>query len=101
MDPRSTVQNDRQSGAKVRASSERIVGPVDVARNILSLFVAMTGSRDLFRAAVEYVATITPVQDILARPEIVAGIRNTHAAMKGPPPPMPGPTRGQLLDMFR
>jgi hypothetical protein len=61
----------------------------------------MTGSRDLFRAAVEYVATITPVQDILERPEIVAGIRNTHAAMKGPPPPMPGPTRGQLLDMFR
>jgi hypothetical protein len=61
----------------------------------------MTASPDLFRAAIEYVATITPVQDILERREIAAGIRDARAAMKGPPPPMPGPTRAQLLDLMR
>lgn len=75
--------------------------PDGLARDILSLFVAMTGSPDLFRAAMEYIATITPVQDILERPEVAAGIREARAAMKGPPPPMPGPTRAQLLDTMR
>jgi 2-polyprenyl-6-methoxyphenol hydroxylase-like FAD-dependent oxidoreductase len=75
--------------------------PDGLARNILSLFIAMPGSPDLFRAAMEYVATITPVQDILERPEVAAGIREARAAMKGPPPPMPGPTRAQLVDAMR
>jgi hypothetical protein len=61
----------------------------------------MTASPDLFRAAIEYIATITPVQHILERPEIAAGIRDARAATKGPPPPMPGPTRTQLLDLMR
>jgi hypothetical protein len=40
--------------------------PTDpLARSIRSLFATMMADPDLFRAAVEYIATITPVQRIL------------------------------------
>jgi 2-polyprenyl-6-methoxyphenol hydroxylase-like FAD-dependent oxidoreductase len=94
---------DRTRFAEIEALREgRASPPADgLAQRILSLFTTMTASPDLFRAAIEYVATITPVQDILERREIAAGIRDARAAMKGPPPPMPGPTRAQLLDLMR
>lgn len=94
---------DRTRFAEIEALREgRASPPADgLAQRILSLFTTMTASPDLFRAAIEYVATITPVQDILERREIAAGIRDARAAMNGPPPPMPGPTRAQLLDLMR
>ena len=73
----------------------------DLARGILSLLMTMTASPELYRAGVEYFATITPVQQILERPVVAAGIRDRLAAMTGPPPRMPGPTRTQLLDALR
>ena len=57
---------------------------------------------DLFRAALEYVGTITPVQQILARPDVAERIRAARAAMPAAPPrPLPGPDRQQLLDLVR
>ena len=68
------------------------------ARSIGALLATMSASPDLFRAALEYIATITPVQEILQRPGIADAIRNAQAAMKdAPPPPVPGPDRAQLL----
>jgi 2-polyprenyl-6-methoxyphenol hydroxylase-like FAD-dependent oxidoreductase len=72
----------------------------DLSRRILSLLGVMGAHPDLFRAAVEYVATITPIQEILARPDVAEGIRAARAAMKDAPPrPLPGPDRRQLLDL--
>jgi flavin-dependent dehydrogenase len=93
---------DRTRVAEIEALRDGRVPPPPadgLARDIQSLFAAMTASADLFRAAIEYVATITPAQDILKRPEIAEGIRTARAAAKGPPPPLPGPTRAQLLDI--
>jgi hypothetical protein len=55
---------------------------------------------DLFRAALEYIGTITPVQDILERPEVAARMATARERMKGAPrPPVPGPTREQWLQL--
>jgi 2-polyprenyl-6-methoxyphenol hydroxylase-like FAD-dependent oxidoreductase len=73
----------------------------DLSRSILSLLGVMGGHPDLYRAAVEYIATITPVQQILARPEVAEGIRAARAAMKDAPSrSLPGPDRRQLLDLL-
>jgi hypothetical protein len=73
----------------------------DLARGILSLFRTMGTHPDLFRAAVEYVSTITPVQQILARPEVAEGIQTAQAAMQNAPRTgLPGPNRQQLLELL-
>ena len=76
--------------------------PADaLARQIGSLFGALAADPDLFRAALEYVGTLTPVQDILRRPVIAEKIRAAHEQMKNRPPvPMPGPNRNQLLELM-
>lgn len=70
----------------------------DLARRIFGLFLLMPFDADLFRAALEYVATITPVQEVLRRPEVQARMQAVAAARRDLPPiPAPGPDRGQLL----
>jgi 2-polyprenyl-6-methoxyphenol hydroxylase-like FAD-dependent oxidoreductase len=74
----------------------------ELARRILSLFSAMGASSDLFRAALEYVGTVTPVQQILQRADVMEGIRVAREAMQNAPrPPIPGPNRQQLLDLLQ
>ena len=65
------------------------------------LFLSIPASPDLFRDLLEYVGTITPVQTILERPEVVQRLAVAREAMKGlaPPAPPPGPSRGQLLQI--
>ena len=71
-----------------------------LAAGIRSLLGTMPFDPDLYRAAIEYVATITPIQQILQRPEIRERIRKTGEALKSAPPrPLPGPDRKQLLDL--
>lgn len=71
-----------------------------LARDVSALFMTMIASPDLFRQAIEYVATITPVQEILRRPGVADAIAQAQAAMRNtPPPPMPGPNRAQLLEL--
>jgi 2-polyprenyl-6-methoxyphenol hydroxylase-like FAD-dependent oxidoreductase len=74
----------------------------ELARGILSLVSTMPASPDLFRAVLEYVGTITPVQEILQRPAIAEAMQAARHAMKGAPPmPMPGPNRQQLLELVK
>jgi hypothetical protein len=60
----------------------------------------MMADPNLFRAAVEYIATITPVQRILERPAVTEAINVAVEAMKHlPPPTTPGPDRSRLLEL--
>jgi 2-polyprenyl-6-methoxyphenol hydroxylase-like FAD-dependent oxidoreductase len=73
----------------------------ELARSIGSLLSVMLASPDLFRAGLEYIATVTPVQEILRRPAVAEAIPAARAAMKQAPPPPPfGPNRQQLLDLL-
>ena len=72
----------------------------ELARRILSLMSSLAADPDLFRAGLEYVGTITPVQQILERPDVVQRVAAAREAMKRMPRgPMPGPTREQLLQL--
>src|SRR5262245_5085506 len=63
-----------------------------------SLFATMAMDAELFRAALEYVGTITPLQDLFRRPAIAARVRGALDAMREwGPMPTPGPDRAQLL----
>ena len=75
------------------------VPPSDgVAMGIRSLRMAMAADADRFRAGWSYVATLTPVQEVLQRPAVAERIRAVRQAMKGLPPcQFPGPNRTQLL----
>jgi 2-polyprenyl-6-methoxyphenol hydroxylase-like FAD-dependent oxidoreductase len=84
----------------IRAGREVTAPDNQLARRILSLLSSIAADPDLFRAALEYIGTITPVQLILERPEVAQRIATVREAMKGMPrPPMPGPTRDQLLQL--
>lgn len=73
-----------------------------LARDIGALFASIPASPDLFRAALEYVGTITPAQEILRRPAIAEGIRAAQERMKDMPPmQFPGPNREQFLELVR
>ena len=78
-----------------------LVPPSDpLARGIFELLSVMAFDADLFRTALEYIATITPAQDILRRPEIRARMTAVREALKAVPrPPAPGPNRVQLLSL--
>ena len=72
----------------------------DLARRIVSLLSLVAADPDLFRAAMEYVGTVTPVQTILERPEVAQRMAAVREAMQGKPrPPVPGPSREQLLQL--
>jgi len=66
----------------------------------VSLMSVLIADPDLFRAALEYIGTITPVQQILARPDVVQRMAAAREALKDTPrPPIPGPSREQLLQL--
>jgi hypothetical protein len=72
----------------------------DLALRIGGLMSVMAFDPDLFRTALEYVGTITPIQQILARSAVRdAVLAAREKARNAPPPPFPGPTRQQLLDI--
>ena len=95
------IANDRARFAEIEAIREgRVPPPPDepLAAGIQSLMASMGSSPDLFRAGLEYVATITPVQEILKRPDVAEGIRLAMGALKDSPPRLPpGPNRQELL----
>jgi hypothetical protein len=75
----------------------------ELASSIRSLLSALAADPDLFRAALEYLGTITPVQEILERPDVVERLQKASEALKHgpPPPPIPGPSRAELLDILQ
>ncbi len=76
--------------------------PTSLPIGIGALFACMSADPDLFRAGLEYVGTLTPVQEILRRPDVqtkmAAAMQTFRSA--GPPPSLPGPNRGQLLALI-
>ena len=74
----------------------------DLARSILSMLSVMGADADLFRDALEYIGTITPIQQILARPAVIERVRLARERLKDAPPQNPpGPDRAQLLDLVQ
>jgi hypothetical protein len=72
----------------------------ELSIGIGSLLSTMALDADLFRAGLEYIGTITPIQRILVRPAVQERIRAVREAMKSAPPmPTPGPNRKQLLEI--
>lgn len=96
---------DRARFAEIEAlrAGQQPSPPTDqLARDILSLFAGLGVDPDLYRAVLEYVGTLTPVQQILRRPSITERLRAVTEGLKqGPPPPLPGPNRHQLLELVR
>jgi len=94
------IASDRARFAQLEAtrSGTPIPPPGELARKIGTLMMTMGADPDLFRAALEYVGTLTPVQAILDRPDVQERIGAVMGAMKNrPPPQIPGPDRKQLL----
>ena len=93
---------DRARFADIEALREGRVPqpPSGLAADIRRLFSTMLVDPDLFRAALEYVGTITPIQQILRRPDVNQRIDAARARLQGAPPPrLPGPDRKQLLEL--
>jgi 2-polyprenyl-6-methoxyphenol hydroxylase-like FAD-dependent oxidoreductase len=94
---------DRARFAEMDAlRAERPAPPIadELALSIRALMSTMAFHPELYRAALEYVGTISPIQAILARPSIREAMGAVRTMLeKAPPPPMPGPSRQQLLDI--
>ena len=96
----SQIAVDRMAFARIdalRAGREPPSITDDFARGVLGLFVAAASDPDVFRALFEYVATVTPIHEILERPAVHAAI---EAVGDAAPMEMPGPDRAQLLDLL-
>jgi 2-polyprenyl-6-methoxyphenol hydroxylase-like FAD-dependent oxidoreductase len=99
---RAQIAVDRMRFATVRALADGREPPPprdELAKAIGALFMCMTMDPDLYRAALEYTGTLTPVQEILRRPDVAAKIAAGMRAIgaSGPPPSPPGPNREELL----
>jgi 2-polyprenyl-6-methoxyphenol hydroxylase-like FAD-dependent oxidoreductase len=92
---------DRARFAEMEAVREGREAPQpdgELARSIRALVSSVAASPDLFRDLLEYVGTITPVQVILRRSEVIERLAAAREVMMGMPrPPIPGPNRDQLL----
>lgn len=98
------IARDRARFAEMEALRDgRDTQPVtdELSRDIESLFLTMTSDPELFRLALEYIGTITPVQEIVRRPGAADAIRAARKAMKDSPAQIPGPNRQQLLELVR
>src|SRR5262249_48878832 len=69
----------------------------ELSKQLAMMMNAVATDPDLFRAAMEYVGTITSIQDIMKRPAVVEGVL---AAKDAPPLQLPGPSRAQLLELL-
>ena len=102
---RSQIAADRSRFAQVEALREGRKPPSpgdELSRDLASLFATMMTDPDLFRAAIEYVATVTPIQEILGRPGLTERIGAAAEALKNSPPmAMPGPDRKRLLELVQ
>ena len=74
--------------------------PADpLSEQMASLMPAMIGDPDLFRAFLEYVATITPIQVLLERPDVRQRLQ-VAADNASALPAIPGPSREELLALM-
>lgn len=99
----SQIRSDRARFAEMEAlreGREPAVPTDELSRRVTALFMGVMTDPELYRAALEYVATLTPLHEVLARPEI----RERLDARMGAAGPArtdspPGPTREELLKL--
>jgi len=100
----SQVAADRNRIAQIEALREGREPPPpadEISRRLASLAATMARDPDLFRAGLEYVGTLTPIQEIVRRPGVTERIHAALEAMRDEPPlVMPGPDRAQLLQLL-
>ena len=100
---RAQITVDRARFAEMEALREGREPPQlgdELAKLATQLLAAMPLEPDLFRAALEYFATITPIQEIVNRPAVATKLRTVTEAMKASPAiEIPGPSRKQLLEI--
>lgn len=98
---RAQLARDRARFAEMEAlrEGEEPQPLIGLARDIESLFVTMIADPDIFRLALEYLGTVTPIQQILERPGVAEAIRTAREGLKDTPVRLPGPNRQQLLDL--
>ncbi len=102
---RAQISWDRTRFATMRALAAGREPPPprdELANGIGTLFACMVADPDLFRAGLEYIGTLTPAQEILRRPDVQTKIAAAMQTFRsaGPPPPLPGPNREQLLALI-
>lgn len=81
----------------LREGRETPPPPSELSALFASLRRGMPLDPDLYRAGLEYIGTITPLQEIVRRPEVAEKMRLVGTSMRRTAPPMPGPNREQLL----
>jgi 2-polyprenyl-6-methoxyphenol hydroxylase-like FAD-dependent oxidoreductase len=100
---RAQIAVDRARFAEMEALRDGREPPApadELGRQIGLLFAVLPMDADLFRAALEYVGTITPIQQILRRPAVADKLRDAAQVLQSSrPAPMPGPSREQLLEL--
>jgi 2-polyprenyl-6-methoxyphenol hydroxylase-like FAD-dependent oxidoreductase len=119
---RAQIALDRARFSQMRALRDgaTLPPPEGLSLQCLALLAAASMDADLFRAWLEYVGTLTPIQEILRRPGVVEKLgadqnvagRGTSAALSpfsspspspsrssSPSPTPPGPDRAQLLTL--
>jgi 2-polyprenyl-6-methoxyphenol hydroxylase-like FAD-dependent oxidoreductase len=74
--------------------------PSAAARPIVRLFAVLLADVELLRAALEYICTVTPIQRILERADVIERISVALKVRRDAPPVRaPGPDRAQLLEL--
>jgi 2-polyprenyl-6-methoxyphenol hydroxylase-like FAD-dependent oxidoreductase len=94
------IAADRARMAQIEAlcaGREPLPPDDELSRSMASLLAAMTSDPDLFRAALEYIGTVSPIQEILKRSEVRQKVSATGNSMQRMQ--MPGPDREQLLQL--
>jgi hypothetical protein len=72
----------------------------ELARLIIDLRRFTRLDADIARASLEYIGTVTPIQQIAERPELREKLTAVKESIDdAPPPAIPGPGRAQLLEL--
>jgi 2-polyprenyl-6-methoxyphenol hydroxylase-like FAD-dependent oxidoreductase len=101
---RSQIAMDRARFAEIEALREGRERPAledPFVNQVGSLMSSMTADLELFRAGLEYVATLTPIDVILERPRIAQRLDEVMKSTSGTSAlVLPGPNRQALLDIL-
>lgn len=100
---RAQVLRDGYHFAQIEAlrRGEKPPRPEAAYAPIHQLFATMGTDPVLFRAAMEYVGALTPVEDVLQRTEVRERLSEAWERLKGSPLRLPpGPDRAQLLELM-
>jgi 2-polyprenyl-6-methoxyphenol hydroxylase-like FAD-dependent oxidoreductase len=99
----SQIADDRARLSEIVALREQRTAPSpddELARLVGDLRRFVLADPDIARAWLEYVGTITPIQVIVNRPDVRDKLVALKQSLKdAPPPAIPGPDRGHLLEL--